>query len=155
MKFSLGKMILIFTIVPFVELYLLFKIAELTSALTALVIIIITGVVGAYLAKSQGLKVFNQIQDEFQRGVMPKDKLIEGFCILIGGILLLTPGVITDFIGFTLIIPMTRLIYAKTIKKFIKNKISGKTTTYSSQYTVEIDQEVNTDDDNDKGPLNN
>lgn len=132
MKISFKKLLLAFTAIPFIELFLLFKIAEITSAFTTLAIIILTGILGAYLAKTQGILVFNQIKLDINSGILPKDALINGLCVLIGGILLLTPGVLTDIVGFSLIIPLSRLIYAKHIKDFIKDKFL--TTIHTNDY---------------------
>lgn len=123
MKISSGKLFLAFTIVPFVELYILFQLAGLTSPLTALTIVILTGIVGAYIAKREGLSIFRQTQDQLGQGKLPKDTLIEGLCVLIGGILLLTPGILTDLFGFSLLFPITRVLYRESIKKHFKTKV--------------------------------
>lgn len=116
-----AKLLLLFTVVPFVELYLLLKVASMTSATTTILIVIGTGVVGAYLAKKEGRAVLRKISVDLRSFQMPGDTLIEGLCILVGGALLVTPGIITDFFGFTLVIPFTRFIY----KDYIKNKFRG------------------------------
>lgn len=119
MKFSFGKLLLIFTIIPFVELSLLLEIAARTSTMTALGIILATGVVGAYFAKDQGRRVIYNIQSELNRGVMPGNELLHGLCVLIGGVLLLTPGILTDLFGFSLLFPATRTGYINLMKDYI------------------------------------
>lgn len=125
MKLSFGKMLLVFTLIPFIELSLLFKIAEVTSGLTTLAIIILTGVVGAYFAKQQGMIVIQNIQRETQNGAIPGNELMHGLCVLIGGLLLLTPGILTDVFGFSLIIPLTRTLYIATGTEMFKKKVNN------------------------------
>ncbi|WP_130807682.1 FxsA family protein [Senegalia massiliensis] len=118
----LGKLILLFTVIPIVELFILFQIAEITSGFATVLLVIFTGVIGAYLAKSQGRIIIMRIRTDLNRGKMPGNELINGLCVLVGGALLLTPGIITDIVGFSLVIPLTRTIF----KKYIKNKFSEK-----------------------------
>lgn len=121
MKFSFGKMILLFTVVPFVELFILLELANRTSAITTLGLIVVTGVIGAYFAKEQGRKVINHIRMELNSGRMPGNGLLHGLCVLVGGLLLLTPGILTDIFGFSLLFPATRVKYIEVIKHYIKN----------------------------------
>lgn len=133
MKFSFGKLLLIFTIIPFVELSLLLEIAARTSTMTALGLILVTGVVGAYFAKEQGRRVIYNIQSEVNRGMMPGNELLHGLCVLIGGVLLLTPGILTDLFGFSLLFPATRIAYIKLIKDYIsKNFNTGGVHVYTA-----------------------
>lgn len=143
MKISFGKLFLAFTIIPFVELYILFQLADLTSPITTLTIVILTGVVGAYIAKREGLSIFKKTQNQLNQGKLPKDTLIEGLCVLIGGILLLTPGILTDLFGFSLLFPLTRVIYREFIKKYFENKVDYKMYTQSNpnQNSESIDEE--------------
>ncbi len=120
MKFNFGKLLLIFTVIPFIELSILLELAARTSALTTLALIIITGIVGAYFAKDQGRRVLTAIQAELNTGRMPAGELLHGLCVLIGGILLLTPGILTDLFGFSLLFPATRTLYIEAMKKYMK-----------------------------------
>lgn len=113
-----GNLIILFTVVPAIELYLLLTIGSKIGAGNTILIIIFTGVVGAYLARMQGFLVLQKIQNSMGKGNMPSKELIDGFLILIGGILLLTPGFLTDAAGFLLMIPVTRMI----IKIFVQKK---------------------------------
>lgn len=125
MKFSFGRLLGLFILVPFVELYILFKLAEITSPFMTLSIIIITGMLGAYFARQQGRIVLSDINRQVGNGEMPADGLINGLCVLIGGILLLTPGVLTDILGFSLILPITRIVTVKFIKRHYRQLIKG------------------------------
>lgn len=112
-------LILLFTIVPTLELYILIKVGQHIGAFNTVMIVIGTGVFGAFLAKMEGLRVLYSVQRDLQEGRMPAAKLLDGLLILIGAILLITPGLVTDIIGFILIIPFTRIL----IKLWLKNKL--------------------------------
>jgi len=115
----LFKLIMLFTVIPIVELALLLKINTYIGLGYTLMIVLVTGVVGAYLAKSEGRGIIRNIKYEMSQGRMPGDELVNGLCVLIGGAFLLTPGLITDFTGFILVIPFTRAI----IKRFVKGRL--------------------------------
>jgi len=114
-----GYLVLLFTLVPAVELMLLIEIGGHIGAGNTILIIILTGVVGAYLARLQGFLILQKIQNDLNNGIMPNSELIDGLMILVGGIVLLTPGFITDLFGLLLLIPWTRsLIKMLFHKKF-------------------------------------
>lgn len=115
----MGYLILLFTLVPVVELALLIKIGRHIGVGYTLTIVILTGIVGAYLAKFQGFRTLRRIQEDINEGLMPADRIFDGMIILCGGILLLTPGFITDLIGLMALVPFTRHL----IKLWLKGKI--------------------------------
>ena len=114
---------LLFTAVPAIELYLLFTVGAQIGALNTIFIIIATGIVGAALAKAQGLSLIYQVQHDLNQGKVPATKIIEGFSVFGGGLLLLTPGFATDILGFCMIIPGTRHIMAAFIKRMFMRGI--------------------------------
>ncbi len=120
----LGYLILLFTVVPITELALLIKIGQYIGVGYTLGVVIFTGVTGAYLAKMQGLITLRRIQEDVNRGIMPADKLLDGVLILSSGILLLTPGFITDLIGFMGLVPWTRSWFKRWCKRKIEDMIS-------------------------------
>jgi UPF0716 protein FxsA len=113
-------MFILFTGVPALELYLLFKVGAEIGALNTIWVIIGTGVLGAALAKSQGLSLINSIQRELNAGNIPAKEIIQGFCVFGGGLLLLTPGFMTDIIGFCMILPGPRNGMAYLLKKWFE-----------------------------------
>lgn len=121
-------LILLFTIIPVLELYFLIKIGSYIGAFNTIAIVIITGVAGAVLAKREGLKILRQIQDEMNQLKMPADTLLDGFFVLVGGVMLLTPGFLTDVTGFLLVIPFTRYFFRQLLKKKIKANIDRQDT---------------------------
>lgn len=102
------RLFLLFTIIPMIEIYVLIKVGQHIGAFNTIGFIILTGIVGAYLARAQGFYIIAKIQSELQRGQMPTDSLTDGLIILVGAVLLVTPGFVTDTIGFVLLIPQTR-----------------------------------------------
>lgn len=129
----LGYLILLFTVVPVVELFLLIKIGQHIGVGYTLAIVILTGIVGAYLARSQGFRTLRRIQEDINEGLMPADKIFDGVMILCGGILLLTPGFITDLAGFMALVPLTRHLIKLWLKRKIKDMIAqGRVVTITS-----------------------
>ncbi len=117
----LSYLMALFIIVPAVELYLLIKVGGVIGAANTIFLIIATGALGASLARAQGFTVLRRIQDSLNSGRMPTDDMVNGVMILIGGLLLLTPGILTDILGFLLLIPSTRDI----IKALVKRHFNG------------------------------
>ncbi len=117
------KLLILFVIVPVTELYILIEVGKKIGSLTTIGIIILTGIIGAYLVKGQGFMILKKIQNDLNEGVIPGDSLIQGAIILTGGIFLLTPGFVTDIIGFIFLIPASRRIVKKYLLKWLKGKI--------------------------------
>jgi UPF0716 protein FxsA len=116
-------------IVPALEIGLLILSGKTFGLIPTILLIISTGVIGAWLAKNQGLRAIQQVQFQMSRGQMPGDVIIDGLCILVGGVLLLTPGFITDAIGFTLLVPTTRGWIKPFILKLIRDYMDRRTVT--------------------------
>jgi len=116
-EYMLGRLILLFTLVPLVELFLLIKIGTLIGALPTILIVVGTGVLGATLARQQGFQVWSRIQREMELGMFPAEDMLDGLLIFGAGVVLLTPGVITDVIGILILIPFTRIYIREWIKR--------------------------------------
>ena len=113
------KLFLAFTIIPIIEIYLLIEIGSMFGALTAVILVILTGFLGAFLARMQGLQTFFRIQESLREGRMPSGDLLDALLIVIAGLVLLTPGFLTDSVGFLLLIPATR----NSIKYWLRRQI--------------------------------
>jgi len=109
------KLFLAFTLIPAIEIYLLIKIGQEIGGLETFGLILLTGIVGAQLARSQGFALLQKVQKEAQQGFPSNTTLAEGLLILIGGVLLITPGVITDGIGLLFIFPLSRKLLAPRV----------------------------------------
>ncbi len=120
------KLFLLFSVIPVVELAILIKIGSFFGVLNTAMIVILTAVVGAYMVRLEGLGVLSRIQNMMNQGEFPGDELISGAMILVAGALLLTPGFFTDIIGFVMVIPVSRNIIAKHLKRYLEKKISPK-----------------------------
>ena len=130
----LGYLILLFTIIPALELYILIEVGTHIGVGNTLLIIILTGVIGAYLARLQGFIVLKNIQNELNHGNMPNSQLLDAFMILAGGVVLLTPGFVTDLFGLILLIPWTRSLIKLWIKKKLESMIAkGEAIHFTSQ----------------------
>ncbi len=105
----MSRLFLLFAIVPFMELYVLIQVGSELGLFTTIGLVMLTAGIGAWLARSQGLEVLARIQAETAAGHTPTDSLLDGACILLAGILLLTPGFITDCLGLCLLFPPTRM----------------------------------------------
>ncbi|NOX96558.1 MAG: membrane protein FxsA [Nitrospirae bacterium] len=122
------RLFLLFTLVPVLELYILVKLGTIFGVGLTLLVVIGTGILGATLSKREGLKVWFRIQEEMQNGRFPGNELLDGFLIFIAGVLLLTPGLLTDILGFLTLIPWTRAIFKKWIKEKVRKMMdSGHT----------------------------
>ena len=113
------KLLLAFTIIPIIEIYLLIEIGSIFGALTAITLVILTGFLGAFMARMQGLQTLFRIQESLREGRMPSGELLDALLIVIAGLVLLTPGFLTDSAGFLLLIPATR----NSIKYWLRRQI--------------------------------
>ncbi|MDH5203529.1 MAG: membrane protein FxsA [Nitrospirota bacterium] len=120
-----SKLFILFTIIPIAELYLLIKIGGMIGAFNTVLIILFTAVIGAYLAKTQGFVVVRKINQALNEGRIPAQELLDGLFVLLGGFTLLTPGFLTDFIGLSMLFPLTRILYIKLAVRIIQNKIEA------------------------------
>ena len=116
----LWKLFLAFTLIPVSEIYILITIGGQIGILPSIVLVILTGIVGASLARSQGVQTLGRIRDSFQQGLVPGEELLNALLIAIAGIVLLTPGFLTDAAGLFLLIPATRTLCREWLKRRIE-----------------------------------
>jgi UPF0716 protein FxsA len=121
----LGRLFLLFTLVPLVELYLLIAIGGEVGVLPTIGFIAITGFLGAYLAKREGRKALASYREALANGRLPEDGIVSGLLILVGGVLLVAPGVLTDLVGLSLMIPPIRRGVAKLIMLRAQKRIES------------------------------
>lgn len=126
-----GYLLLLLLIVPLAELALLIKIGQNIGTIYTVFLVIITGVIGALFAKYQGIKVLWELRYNLSQNIMPGIQLLEGIFVLLGGILLLTPGLITDILGLLFLLPFTRNSFVKLTINWLENHMrSGKIRIY-------------------------
>lgn len=104
----LGWLVLVLVAVPLVELVVLLRLAGAIGFPATVAVVIATGGLGAMLARSQGVQTIRRLQHRLRDGGSPSAELLDGGLILLGGGLLLTPGLLTDGVGFLLLFPVTR-----------------------------------------------
>jgi UPF0716 protein FxsA len=118
------KLIIFFIGVPALEIYTLLEFGKIIGIGGTLALIIVTGMSGAYLARTQGLDLLKSIQFEMSQGRVPADELLEGLLIFTGGLVLLTPGFWTDLTGFLLLIPATRKLLRPRLRSWISSNMT-------------------------------
>jgi UPF0716 protein FxsA len=111
------KLFLAFTLIPVAEIYLFIEIGGTIGALNTVALVIITAFVGAYLARMQGLLTMIRIRTNLQQGIMPAEDLIDAVLIFVAGMVLLTPGFLTDAFGLFLLFPVTRDAFKRWLRK--------------------------------------
>lgn len=112
------KLFLCFTLIPMVELYLLIKLGTLIGGFNTILVVILTGFAGAWLARMEGMHTMLKVRMNLQQGIMPAEELMDGMIILIAGLVLITPGLITDALGLMMLWPVTR----NRFKRFVRRK---------------------------------
>ena len=126
-----GRLLLLFIIVPLADLFLLMWISKFTGVMVTISLVILTGVIGAWLARHQGTFVKGQIKDRLSQQQMPADLIGDGAMIMFAAGLLLTPGLLTDVLGFSLLIPACRTQYKRFFAKRLKSSFNFKVFTPS------------------------
>ena len=123
----LGRLALLFVVVPILELMLLIEMGQWVGIVPTLALVVATGIGGAALARAEGLRVVFQFQTELAQGKLPGQAMLDGASVLIGGAFLLTPGVLTDFVGFALLFPLTRRWIQRRVKARLEGQIKDGT----------------------------
>ncbi|MDH3558165.1 MAG: FxsA family protein [Deltaproteobacteria bacterium] len=111
------KLFLAFTLVPFIEIYLLIKIGGQVGAFNTILIVILTGLLGASLARLEGIKTMTKVRDSLNRGDLPAEEMLDAMLIFVAGVVLLTPGFLTDLTGLALLVPKLRYWFKRWLRK--------------------------------------
>lgn len=117
-------LILIFILIPAVEIGIFIWTGNLIGGWPVVGLIVLSGIIGAALVKKEGLETWRKAQLAMYNREVPREQIIDGICIIIGGIFLLTPGFVTDILGFLLVLPWTRPPFKKLISFLILKRIS-------------------------------
>jgi|AACY02.18.fsa_nt_gi Protein affecting phage T7 exclusion by the F plasmid len=118
-----GYLLALFVVLPIVELALLLKIGEGVGWPATIMLVVLTGVVGAALARWQGLQLLLRIQHELSEGRMPAPHLLDGLMIIVAAALLVTPGLITDGTGFLLLVPAFRRVVKDAVRRYLARRV--------------------------------
>jgi UPF0716 protein FxsA len=112
------KLFLAFTLIPVLEIYLLIKIGYYLGAFNTVIVVIVTALLGASLARHEGIRTMMRVRESMSRGELPAEEMLDAVLIFIAGIVLLTPGFITDLAGIAILMPNVRSI----LKRWMRTK---------------------------------
>ncbi len=118
------RLFVLFAVVPVIELYLLIKVGSLIGALPTVLLVLGISLAGAWLVKHQGFAILRRIQEELAQGRLPAAELLDGALVLVGGVLLMTPGFFTDFLGLFFLIPFTRAMIKQMVGLWVQRRLS-------------------------------
>jgi len=118
-----ARLLLLFITVPLVELVLLLRLGSRIGLPATIAIIFLTGALGAWLARTQGLSVLHRAQRALAEGRLPQEEVLEGILVLVAGAVLLTPGFLTDAVGFFLLIPPCRQWLRPHLTRYLRGRI--------------------------------
>jgi UPF0716 protein FxsA len=120
-----GRLFLLFTLVPLVEIFLLIQFGGLMGVWPTIALVAITGWLGATLARREGRRAIASYQEAMAKGKLPEEGIVSGLLILAGGVLLITPGIISDVCGLLLMIPPIRKRVAKLVQARLQKQITS------------------------------
>jgi UPF0716 protein FxsA len=118
----LFRLFLLFTLIPVIELALLVEVGGRIGVAPTIAVVLGTGAAGAWLARSQGLRALQRLQEAVRTAQFPGEEIFDGILILAGGLLLLTPGFLTDILGFCALVPGSRYL----LKALVKSRVRGR-----------------------------
>jgi UPF0716 protein FxsA len=120
----------LFLIVPIVEIYVIIQVGQAIGAIPTLVLLVVESAIGAWLVKREGRRAWQALIETLRAGALPGRELIDGGLVLVGGTLLLTPGFVTDVVGFFFVLPFTRpiarrLVQAEVNRRAVRRAAAG------------------------------
>ena len=121
----LARLALLFVLIPILELALLIQIGQWVGLPWTLGLVVLTGVMGATLARAEGLRTLSAFQREMAQGRLPGQPIMDGLSVLVGGAFLLTPGLLTDVVGFALLIPISRRWLQARTRRWLKKRVEA------------------------------
>jgi UPF0716 protein FxsA len=112
----MGRLLILF-IVPLLELYILIKIGGYLGAFQTVALVVLTALFGIVITRIEGLRKLQQIKQSLSQGIVPAEEMVDGVLIVVAGILLIIPGVLTDLFALVLLIPYTRTIFKRWLRR--------------------------------------
>ena len=119
------KLFLALTLIPLIEIYLLIKIGSHLGAFYTVLIVILTALLGAWLARLEGGKTMTKVRESLDRGELPAEEMLDAMLIFVAGIVLLTPGFVTDLAGLGLLVPQIRYGFKRWLRKKFDEWVSS------------------------------
>jgi UPF0716 protein FxsA len=120
------RLLFLFILVPLLELYILIKIGGYLGAFQTVALVVFTALLGIAIVRLQGLRTLQKIRQSLSQGIVPAEELVDGVLIFIGGILLIIPGVLTDLFALVLLIPYTRTIFKRWLRRRFDRMIATR-----------------------------
>lgn len=118
---------LVFVVLPIVEIYLLIQVGQVIGALWTVLLLVADAFLGSYLVKREGGRAWRALREAVQAGRLPHRELADGALVLVGGTLLVTPGFVTDVVGFFLILPFTRPVARGLLARVLARRLVNVT----------------------------
>jgi len=122
----MARLFLLFTVVPLLELYILIKIGGYIGAFPTVGLVVLTALLGFVLARFEGLRKLQHIKRSLSLGIVPAEEMLDGVLIFVGGVLLIIPGVLTDLFALILLIPYTRTIFKRWLRRRFDRMIATR-----------------------------
>ena len=134
---------LLFLVVPLLELFVIIQVGQAIGAMNTVGILLLDSIIGGWLMKREGLAALRRFQAKLSSGQLPENELIDGFCILFGGALMLTPGFLSDILGIVLLLPPVRAVIRPVVKRQVGKRIvltgpSGITTRFRRDDVIDL-----------------
>ena len=120
----MGRLFLLFVLVPIVEIWLIGVVGHAIGFWPTFGLLLLSGILGAWFAKREGLRVLRDWQTALAQGRMPESGILDGLLVLVGGVLMVAPGFLTDTVGLLLVVPVTRRIAARFVRRWVEARIA-------------------------------
>jgi UPF0716 protein FxsA len=124
-RFPWWLLLVAFVLVPLVEIYVIIQVGQAIGPWWTILLLIADSVLGSWLVKREGARAWKALREALDQGRMPATELADGMLILIGGLLMLTPGFVLDLVGMLCILPLTRPIGRKALAGFVSRRLTG------------------------------
>lgn len=120
-----GVLFLLFLVVPIVELAVIIQVGQALGVLPTLAVLVLMSVIGAWLMKREGLGVLRRARQQVRTGKVPGREMVDGFLIVLGGAMMLTPGFVTDGVGMALLLPPVRAVVRPVLLSQLQARALG------------------------------
>ena len=117
--------VILFIVMPIIEMWLLIVVGQHLGASLTIIMVLFTAVIGLHGLRRQGLTTLKRLQDKLSSQQLPAKEIIEGVILAIGGAFLLTPGFITDALGFSCLLPFTRKLWLRLLFTWFQSRLSS------------------------------
>ena len=121
------RLLILFTVVPVIEIYLIIKTGQVIGPLPTVILLLAISSAGAWLVRAQGFQTLRSIRNELAQGRLPAAQLLDGAMVLVGGVLLLTPGFLTDLLGLLFLMPITLPFIKRLVGSWLQRRLEHGT----------------------------